>query len=126
MTAIISMKFSNASTFRNVTRPIVVGRRHAGGPAAMLVVEDEDEHDGSQVEQRATRNACRRPTSAATTPPTTGPERRAEALRRLHGADRLRHLAFRRRVRRHRQRQRAVAGEEPLDRAQREHLPRRA
>ena len=51
-------------------------------------------------------------------------ERGPEPLRGLHDADRLRHPVARRRVGRHRQRQRAVAGEEALDGAQREHVPR--
>ena len=72
--------------------------------------------------RRRTRGAARR--APRPMPPKTGPERRAEPLRRLHRADRLRHASLRRRVRRHRQRQRAVAGEQPLDDAQREHVPR--
>jgi hypothetical protein len=53
-----------------------------------------------------------------------GPERRADPLRRLHGADRKRHAPPRRGIRRHRQRERAVAGKESLKRAQGEDMPR--
>ena len=74
------------------------------------------------VETAVTRNARRRPTKPASAPPITGPTP-ANPLRRLHGADRVRHPVARRRIRRHRDRQRAVAGKQPLHGAQREHVP---
>ena len=118
------MKFSNASTLRNVTRPFA--DRLSRGAAPALVVHEEHEHDRDQVETGGDEERAPQSDDLRDGAADDRAERRPEALRRLHEADRLRHPVARRRIGRHRQRQRAVAGEESLERAQREDVPRRA
>ena len=109
-----------------------VAERHASGLGRVgrlrvrgaIVVHDVDDHQGDQRRtspSRRTRGAGRR--ACARRPPITGPTPGTDALRGLHRADRRRHAVARRRLGRHRHRQRSVAGEQPLDRAQRQHLP---
>ena len=88
---------------------------------AALVVGNRDDHHRDEVEARGHEERVAQPDDLRDDAADHRPERRAEPLRRLDEPDRVRHLLPRRRVGRHRQRQRAVAGEQPLDRAQREH-----
>jgi hypothetical protein len=89
-----------------------------------LDVDDQHEHERDEVEPRGDDEGVAQPHESDHARADDRPERRAESLRRLHEPNRLRHPAFRRRLGRHRQRQRPVAGEDALNDAQRHQMPR--
>jgi hypothetical protein len=89
-----------------------------------LVVDELYEHEGNEVKRRRDEEAAPQTDHLRDHAADDGPQSRAEALRGLNESDRVPHLVPRRRVRRHRQRQGAVAREQSLDGAQREDVPR--
>ncbi len=99
-----------------VSRPVRVDR--------VFVVEPEHDDEPHRVEERCADERA----TQADQPGERAADHRADArpqtLRRLHETDRLGHPIARRRFRRHGDRERSVAGEESLHRAQREHVPR--
>ena len=90
-TTISRMKFSNASTFRNVTPR---GRCRCARSCVRVALVVHHEHQDERDRRRTPRSRGTRaagPTICATAPPTIGPIAGPEALRRLDGPDRVGH-----------------------------------
>ena len=91
---------------------------------AALVIHREDNDERHEIEARRHQEGAPQSDELRDRAADDRSERRADPLRGLHRADRKRHPTSRRGVRRHRQRERAVAGKQPLKRAQGEDVPR--
>ena len=89
-----------------------------------VVVHHEDDGERDGVKNRCHDERAAQPDEVGQRPADDRSDARTETLGRLHEADRVRHPIARRRFGGHRHRQRSVAGEQPLHRAQREDVPR--
>ena len=89
-----------------------------------LVVEKQHDHERRGIERRRYQKRAAQADEMSDHSADHRTDAWAEALRRLDQADRLRHTAWWRRFGGHRDRDRAVAGEQPLRHSQRQHVPR--
>ena len=101
-----------------------IARLGRGRVRRSFVVQEKHEQQANTVERRRDEKRAAKPDERGEQPADHRTNARSEALRGLHQTDRLRHLLPRRRLRRHRDRDRSVARKQSLRGPQREDVPR--